>query len=370
MSTFHAEYKAQMDGFCNANCKTTAEDILKRAKEKSTSNEKVCASENVVDFQERKKKKKAWKALVPAACFLLIGTTALAATGQLGELFRNIFKDETTAEIVEQGYLYEIHQTVEEDIFKVELIAVTGDAETPKLLFDVYVNDEKLVAKNDQLSMSAYILGEEQYANELDKYGFWEAYGVKDEEIDNLYHVSMPGAPYWMNSGNPVVVDICQIHFDLDKELWTTYELNMEYRFTPPQDAFYPVSYVEYENMKFSYGGIDYYLVEAEYGSYNAVIHLEYDYIGSEFANGETDYSELEEELHNNWLEFISTVTLVVDGKIYTVDEDNQGYTWCDEKGEVYEKNHCNVHPYFPSFNYEEATSVVLKVGDVSYTLK
>ena len=59
MSTFRAEYKAQMNGFCDANCKTTAEDILKRAKEKSMSGEKGNDVDNVVDFKERKKKKKA-----------------------------------------------------------------------------------------------------------------------------------------------------------------------------------------------------------------------------------------------------------------------------------------------------------------------
>ncbi|MBE5943125.1 MAG: DUF4179 domain-containing protein [Lachnospiraceae bacterium] len=364
MSTFREEYKMQMNELCDANCKITAEDILKYAKEK------VSISENVIDLQEHKKKKRVWKAFVPAACFLLIGTTALAATGQLGEMFRKIFKDETTAELVEQGYLYEIHQTVEEDIFNIELIAVTGDTDNPKLLFDVYVNDEELVARNDKLRISAYNLGVDAYENELDQYVPCEAYGVKDKKIDNLYHVSMPGAPYWMSGEEPVVTDICQIDFDLDRKLWTTYELNMEYRFTPPQDAFCPVSYKDYENMKFSYGGIDYYLTRGEYGSYSARFLFEYDYIGSEFADGEIDYGNLTEELHNNWLAFISTVTVVVDDKIYTVNKDNLEYTWYDEKGEIYKKNHCIVHAHFPSFNYEEATSVLIQVGDVSYTLK
>lgn len=370
MSTFRAEYKAQMNGFCDANCKTTAEDILKRAKEKSMSGKNENETDNVVDFTERKTKKKAWKALIPAACFLLISTTALAATGHLEELFRNIFKDETTAEIVEEGYLYEIHQTQEEDIFKSELVAVTGDAATPKLVFDVYVSDEQVVRNNDQIRMLAYVLGEEQYENELDQYGPWEAYGQKDDEIPNLYHVSMTGPSVWMTSGEPVVVDILQINVDLQNELWTTYETNMVYRFTPPTELYHPVSDAYYEDMKFSYGGIDYYLNNATFGVYRSELGFQYDFVGTTFAGKETDYAVLEEKLHSNWLEFVDSLVLVVDGKEYKVNPDDKGYTWCDVKGEAIGKNRCGIYPSFPSVDYENAESVILKAGDTSYTLK
>ncbi len=381
MSTFRAEYKAQMDGFCNANCKTTAEDILKRAKkqrsmdadevleEQQNTEMKSDQKDNIVNFKDRKKKK-AWKALVPAACFLLIGTTALAATGQLGELFRTIFKDETTAEIVEEGYLYEIHQVKEEDIFKVELVAVTGDAATPKLVFDIYVNDKEVVENNDQIRMLAYILGEEQYENELEKYGPWEAYGEKDEEIENLYHVSMTGPSVWMTSGEPVVVDIWQINVDLQQEIWTTFETNMVYRFTSPADIYHPVSDAYYENMKFSHGGIDYYLNNATFGPYRSELGFQYDFIGTTLAGNEADYTVLEEKLHANWLEFVDTLVLVVDGTEYKVDPNDKGYTWCDVKGETLKKNRCGVYPTFPSVDYQTADSVILKSGDTSYTLK
>lgn len=382
MSTFRAEYKEQMNVFCNANCKITAEDILMRAKEqrsmdaddvledKQDTEMKSDKKDNIVHFKERKKKKKAWKALVPAACFLLIGTTTLAATGQLGDLFRYIFKDETTAEIVDEGYLYEVHQVEEEDIFKIELVAVTGDAATPKLVFDIYVNDEKVVKNNDQIRMLAYILGEEQYENELEKYGPWEAYGEKDEEVENLYHMSMTGPPVWMTSGEPVVVDIWQINVDLQNDIWTTFETNMVYRFTPPADVYHPVSYEYYEDIKFSYGGIDYYLNNATFGPYRSDLGFQYDFVGTTLSGDETDYAVLEEKLHANWLEFVDTLVLVVDGKEFKVDPNDKGYTWCDVKGENLKKNRCGITPVFPSVNYEKAESVILKAGDTSYTLK
>lgn len=373
------EYKKQMNTFCDANCTTTAEDILRLAKERMEDNSDRTEDRfakannsgnegNVIRIEEQKRKKKIWKALIPAACFLLISTTALAATGHLSTLFRTIFKDETTAEIVEQGYLYEVGQTQTEDIFQVNLVAVTGDAETPQLVFDVYVNDEELVANNDRIRVLAYTLGVEQYENELEQYGPCEAYGEKDEEIDNLYHVSMTGAPAWMTTGEPVVVDVCQINFDLDNEIWTTYEVNMEYRFTPPSDIYYPVSDVYYEDIRFSYGGVDYNLHSGMYGPYRSELIFHCDYAA--LAENRTDYTELEGELQANWLEFVETVTLVVDGVEYKVDEIEKGYIWCDFNGEVFDKNHGSVCPYFPSIDYEKATSIVLRAGGKSYTLK
>lgn len=381
MINVKTEYTRQMNGFCDANCKTTAEDILKMAKERMTDNSDgigdVFAKAgnadnmgNVVSISEHKRKKKIWKALIPAACFLLISTTALATTGHLSTLFRNIFKDETTAEIVEQGYLYEVGQSKTEGIFQVDFVAVTGDAQTPKLVFDVYVHDEELAANNDRIYMLAYTLGMEQYENELDSYAPSEAYGEKDAEIDNLYHVSMTGAPVWMTSGESVVVDVCQIQFDLEQENPATYELNMEYRFTPPSDVYYPVSDVYYEDIMFSHGGIDYYLQTGLYGPYRSELIFHFDYEGAIAVEEQTDYTELEGELQAKWLDFIETVTLVVDGEEYRVDDIEKGYIWCDVEGEVFEKNHCSVCPYFPSVNYEEANSVVIKAGDKSYILK
>jgi len=365
---FGVKYKNEMNKFIEANCKITAEEILVLAKD--SSNEEVTPYDNVIDFNMKKRSKKAWKALIPAACVLLVGTTVLAATGKLSDIFRNIFKDDKTAEIVDEGYLYEVYQVVEEDIFEIELVAVTGDAQTPKLVFDVYVNDEEAVAESDQIRMLAYTLGEEVYENELEKYAPCEAYGEKDEKVDNLYHVSMTGAPSWMNNGEPVVVDICQIDFVQRDGSWITYELNMEYRFTPPESSYQPVRYETYTDKKFTHGGIDYYLTMIIYSSYRAEVGFEYDFEGTALAGDSTNFDEVEDKLHANWLEFIDTVTIVVDGEEYVVNEDAKGYTYCDKYGEIREINRCMVYPYFPYINYDEVNSIEVKVGDISYTLK
>ncbi len=363
------EYKKQINAFCDANCTTTAEDIIMRAREQETMS--TYTEEKVVNYTERKRKKLVWRLAVPAACLLLMGTTVMAATGHLGSLFRTVFQDDTTADIVDKGYLYEINQSQEDESFKVDLIAVTGDKNTPKLVFDVYVKDKVMAAKTDKIRMLAYTLGEEVYANELDHYGKATGYGTKDDKIDNLYHFAMTGAPYWMTSGEPVVVDVCQITDDMDAAYGQEYHnTNLVFRFTPPADIYHPVSDVTYENIKFSHGGIDYNLVAASFGSYNSDFTFLYDFVGTSLAGDETDYAKLEKKLQENWLELVDTFTLVVDGTEYIVNSDNKGYTWCDVKGEMLPQNRCNIHPYFPSINYNEAESIVLKSGETSYTLK
>lgn len=358
------EYKEEIDKFCNEYCTVDAKDILAKTKN----------NEKVIQIDEYKKRHRTWRPIaVSIACFLFMGTTVFAATGVWGDIFRNIFKDEVTAEIVDKGYLYEIGQSKEEDVFQVDLLAVAGDAETPLLVFDVYIHDEKLAKDNDKILMYAYVLGEEQYANELDNYGPCTAYGERDKDVSNLYHVSMIGPPVWMTRGEPVVVDVCEMILDLNNpnnEYGEWYDLNMEYRFTPPASIFYPVHYENYEEVKFTQGEIDYYLTSAEYGVYRTELRFQYDLEGTALLSDGAYYSTLEPELQNNWIKFVNKLSIVVDGQEYKVNEDNIGYTWCDIEGEVGKKYHCFINPYFPSIDYENATSIILKTQDISYTLK
>lgn len=362
------EYKKQMDAFCEATCSVTAEDILRKAQ--ATRESHPSGEDNVIKFSEKTKKRTVHRIVILAACLVLMMTTVLAATGKFGDMFRSIFGDDTTADIVDKGYLYEVHQTQTQDIFTVELVAITGDAETPVLVFDVYINDEKLAAENDRIRMLAYTLGVEQYEHELDKYGPNEAYGEKDEEIDNLYHFSMVGAPAWMTRGEEFVVSICQINLDINDDIWTTYEPKIEYRLTVPQELFHPVTYESYDYVSFKYEGNEYHLNVAEFGPYRTQISFWFDLEGEDFEAAEAD--PLAEELRQDtkWAEFAKTLTLVVDGVEYKVDSEERGHVWLDDEAETGTKNRCYVHPVFASIDFDGASEILLKSEDQCLTIK
>ncbi len=364
------EYKKQVNAFCDATCTVTADDILRRVQQRQTQENQPNGESKAIVFSKKTRKKSVQRLMILAACLVLMMTTVLAATGKFGEMFRNIFGDDTTADIVDKGYLYEVHQTQTKDIFTVELVAITGDAETPVIVFDVYVNDKKLAAENDRIRMLAYTLGVEQFEHELEKYGPNEAYGVKDEEIDNLYHFSMVGAPVWMTRGEEFVVSICQINLDIDEDIWTTYEPNIEYRLTVPQELFHPVDYGYYEQVSFTYEGTQYHLSKVESGPYRTQISFWYDL--SEEENKSVEADHMAEELNQNvkWAEVVKTLTLVVDGVEYKPNPEKFGYVWLDEEAEAGTKNRCYVHPEFDSIDYDGASEVYLKAGEMILYIK
>ena len=62
-------------------------------------------------------------------------------------------------------------------------------------------------------------------------------------------------------------------------------------------------------------------------------------------------------------------LSLTIDGETYSC-KPYSCYTWYDTEGEAGVVNRGYVHPIFPVFNYNAARTVVLSVGDASYTLK
>lgn len=378
---FNETYKKQMDNFCDENITASANDILLKAKSAEAPSES-----RIIEFKPKKKAKK-FTAFIAAAvaCSMVASVTALAATGVLGQWIDQIFGDKVTSEIVDKGYLYEINQSKEDENFRIDLIAVTGDSSTPKLLFDVYLNGEDMVKATDKILLHAYILPEEKMENEIDDYAPSMGIGVKDENAEGLYHVLMDGPMAWLTGGNEVMVKVSNVILNPTtegtgiedagdvsdyngKECDEWIAADLQYRFTSAATNFHPISDIAYnEGISFNHNGISYNLTRGEYGVYASMLSFEYDYLGTEFAKGETEYEKLEAKLHENWRSFIKDVTLIVDGTEYKVNakETEMGYTYCNP-----ETKHCNTLPYFPSFEYKSAQSIVLKHGDTSYTLK
>ena len=375
MNQIKVEYQKQMDAFCDKNNKTTAQDILKKTQNLPVDEEKVAK------FNVKRKSSMVWRAALPMVlCFLLLGTTTLAATGRLSTFFRSIFKDEKTAEIVEQGYVYETNCILTDKDFKVNIIGITGDIEHPIIAMDVYVKDKAWTEGRDRIYVEAYCIGSDEFDNQLENYSTCDAFGEKDENIDNLYHVSMVGLPYWINSGEEIIIAIRSIRIgngdkvyggDIWGDEWNSYYPDvsqMQYRFTIPTEQLHPVDYIAYDNIIFEQEGIKYYMNLTGYGEYTTEMVFCYNHIGYEFEE-ETDIFEKQIILDQKWEEFIQDVVLIVDEVEYNVIP---GLCTYDKDGETMEsiENAWAFHPQFPSIDYEEAGSIIIKYKDVSYTLK
>lgn len=413
------EYIEAIDMLCDNTCKVTAQDILNRVrqsegniipfraeeekwKDRMEHNVSIHSNSADDDYERdnirsnsadddrerddideiyvkvgrRKSKKQTAKKgrmlRVAVACItiLLIPSIAFAEGGKqfFSNLFKEYFKDDVTAEIVDEGHLGELNmrKSSEDGKFDVLLKAVTGDDEHVVILMDITVNDPEIVECKDNLYLEVYSLGVPQYDNMKNLYAPCEGYAQKDESVDNLYHVAIDGAPAWIKNGEDTVVQISKIesHINDPDGKKRTYDTDIEFRFTTPINAIKPVNYVFYDRFDyFEHGGIKYYPTIGMYGQYQSEMKFEYNYIGSEIAHGETDFEVLDATLHENWLEIAQNLILDVDGEKYNVIE--IFYTYCDPAN-----NECNVNVYFPSIDYENAKEVSLKYDGKEIKLK
>lgn len=367
------EYKKQVDAFCDAKRRVTATELLSLAEEKGAEDKTRSVERGtVIDFTEKRNRRTVWKKVLSAACILIVlslaaTTTALAATGRLGELFRKIFKDETTAGLVEEGFFHEINQSATEGIFRVDLMAVAGDINTPKLVFEVYVDDKNLTSCNDRICLSAYTLGEEQYENELDLYTTFDSWGVKDETIDNLYHVSFDGASAWISHGEPVVVSVREIRFE---HVAQPYFVNLEYRFALPQGGLHPIIQEYYGGVRLPSGEGDYYLNYAEFGEYDSRCSFMFPYDGISLEGQYATPLGLEALLQMQWDSFETGLTLVVDGVEYGMCSEGKCTIYRDETGEAGPPGWYHGWVMFPAVNATAAEEIYLKQGENRLRIK
>ncbi len=366
-------YKQQVDAFCNEKNTLTAEEMLRIAKERIAGQKQQQENAaNVIDLTEQRKKKNAFGKVLSAACIIIVctlalATTALAATGKLGEVLRKIFKDETSAELVERGYYYEVNQSVTEEVFRVDLLAVTGDTQAPKLMFDVWVNDPNITRGNDRIFLSAYILGVEQYENELDQYGMFQGSGYRDAENKSLYHVVMDGAPVWISYGEPCVVGVREIRFN---HIARPYQVNIEYRFEVPSMDLYPVIDDRFGGMMVSSKEDGVYLEHVSYGVYFTELVFSFDYDGQSSEVQDVTDEGLQRMLQMRWRDYSDELCMVVDGVEYEAFADTVGDVWYDKEGEAGQKNCCYVTMHFPAVDYTAAKKITLKQGGAEYHLK
>ena len=353
--SINTEYKREVDSFCEKAYTISGEEVLAMAKRNEiNSGEKIkvkgVRSMRTIGF-------------VAAACVAFSSVTAFAAAGAAGYgpmagLFRETLHDEVTASIVDEGHIYTPMMTASDGIFRADLIAVTGDGAAPKLLFDFYIDDPEVAAANDEVRLLVYTLGEEQYRNELDKYGPNEAYGKRDPEINNLYHVSVTGTPFWMTTGEPFIAAIRQVGLDIEGDYWTEHEVNMEYLVTAPETAFRETVTKYYGGEYLDNDGVRYNLTMADFGSYGTDLLFWFQYPGS----GEPEV--FENDIQEKCQETADRFVIVTDKGEYRIKEENGVGYYCDTEAETGFKDRCYMTACFDAVDLEGVQWAELRFGD------
>lgn len=379
-------YIEQTNRFCDANCKITAEDILAKAKQKQaeeTANHKTGTKQKMFRIVE-----------VAAACigiFLLSGTTILAINGDLATFIQNIFTDDATAEIIADGHVYAIDEYEDCGDFALNLVAISGDIDNPQVIMDVYIKDDALAAANDRIFLTAYVLSEEAYENEIENYSTTGWYGTKDPEVPNLYHVTFRGAPVWLMPGNEAVIAVQEIftdinpeetedlsywsmrdyfEFDLGEPEFTIHEIGYEYRVTVPEDTYAGVVTRNYHSVVLEGEKYDFVLESVEYGHYSSRFTFYINYPEGTAPANEEERTAIENELQRRWLGVGSSVVIIADGEEYKFTEGFLGNVNWRYDGTTNNLKRGYVSATLPVIDYFEAESIILQFGDQTIDLK
>ncbi len=404
-------YIEQTNQFCEANCKITAEDILTKAKQRQ--------AENVVAETTSKKKskiitmpsgKKAMFRLshIVAAClaiFVLTGTTILAFSGKIGNFlgdagatviafdeskmeifFRDILGDEATAELAGKGYLCEINQVQEDENFRIEILAASGDVNHAKLAVDVYLKDERLANANDRIYLICYCANPgEEPVKDPEGCSVTGAYGIKDETVDNLYHVlldigsnhsevvycfSTIVTTFASDEMQPLYV------YDLLPELekdpfWRWHSLDLRFNVTVSEEAYSQIINRRYKDVSYQGAKYEYHLDEAEYSLYETRLTFSFDYESDYVPTTESGKYSHERFMATEFNSMLQDAALIVDGTEYKYDNNNfLPWSTCYFGEGESNTNHCELTIFFPSANYFESESILLQIGDETYDLK
>jgi len=295
-----------------------------------------------------------------------------AEQAELAEHLKNKCKDEISAGLVEQGYYYIVNESREDEIFRFDFKALTGDEENRMMVFDVWVEDEVLTEMYPMIRLDVNCEREEDYDPLAENWWNCSGYGVQDPENKKLYHVVLSGYCFGYA---PTITEIFYVAFDVDTDSTNgelVYGVNPEpYRVDVSSEAFATVLRGHYYGTEFSCDGRNYELVCVVYGQYDTDVMLRTVIDAAEVPTDDTALLNYREEIQKDWAKFFPSLTLVADGKEYKVidEEGKRGYIWFNvEEGK--DSYQGEVHPFFPAIDYGSASVIELKAGDVVYRLK
>lgn len=419
-----SRYKEEIDSFCGETYKVSSEEMLQMAKRNMI---------NVTNTSSAKARitKRALLIPIAAALFGMTAVTAAAGAagyGPLSDVFIKYFGDETTEKLAEEGYIYTaddyasdssadtdranggyavMGETITKDGFSAKILGIAGDTQSPQVLVDITVEDERIAEQSDMLGVYILTLGTEEF--EKNRENYLEEYGkaVKDDTDPKLFHASVRCPPLWVTSGEEVVVDIVCIHtmednsdgihkYYRDEEVCDhgfspsdfhksidevtdpdptkitaanyyakikEYFPEMQFRFTVPENKFKEAAYMLYDDLDLGYtvNGYPYHLCRGEFGAHNTDITLDFG-LGSGYPAEEFNENE------HNWIaakEVAKEFVLTVDGKEYTPVVEKTGL-YCDTVGDcnLCIKDRCYLTLYFPAIDFNSAGSVVLTAND------
>lgn len=364
--SMQTDYREQVDRICEQAALPDGKELLEMAKK--------YAENGGSTWKPRRSIRMIRKGImIAAACATAAGLTAIGAGaagyGPLSGLFREKFQDSTTADLIDMGYLCEIHQSFRDGIYRAELLGVSGDLANPKLIIDLYIDDPEIAAANETVNIGVYTLGVYQYENELDQYMWSDGTAFRDSEIPNLYHASIQGAPVWMSNGEECVIDITAIYRKEPDGTSVIDRTHMETRLTIPTgdlaetDCLY---YAEEDNMVLPYNGIDYLLTRAEFSAYQTEINLRLNM--DEFLASAPEDARIDDTIFKD-AALNEALVLTVDGTAYSCNPDCC-YIWWDAEGESDGGSFGYVAPIFGQIDFDSAGTVILSAGDASLTLK
>lgn len=275
--------------------------------------------------------------------------------------------DPETRSIMESGYYYELDNVVEDGIFKLEFVAASGYADDPRLLLNVYVDDEEIIAQNDKIQVFAYCLDQETYDkemndNSIEGYGQWDAYGVQDKNDPHLYRVTLPSGSF-LAGGTWVVFDMTTIRFGTRDTEWKEYQVNLKEMIKVPYHiAFYPTLGISTEGLEFKSDTKTYklYWTHIAHDLTDLVFFYDFDdvyYDEKIVGNDGTQFSN-----------FIKEVVLEINGVEYKVNPDARPYINMTE-----DRDNVQYYVYaeFPGVkDVVGIKEVIVKYRDVEYKLR
>lgn len=273
-----------------------------------------------------------------------------------------------TAAVIPDTEKILIGEEQSDELFTIRLDSIAGDTLSPKLIWDVTVKDAAFAAEYDKIQLSAYILDEDNYANHMDKFNMCQAFGEKDPETDNLYHVCMDGPSAFMQRNSEVVAAVKNVRLQNSSGTSEVKNVNMEYRFTVP-DSMRKFTQITPLGITLSSEKVDYDLLYADFGAYESLFAFAFDYLGTSLADGATNYSyDVHERFDAYWNDFAKTIVLTVDGKDYMPKE--LGASHFVENSDVLGAGRCSTWMSFPGFDYKTAKLITITAGGQTFSLK
>ncbi len=187
------KYSRSVDDFAAANCNVGEEDIMEKVQ------------------QTKKRRLKSIIAFAACVTFFFVGTTVSAATGRidLKGLFKKLFSDEITGNLIEEGAIQEVDITAQSGNYTLTFEGVTGDSNTQ---FGVF----KLVDHTGELGSPSLLQVDVRMAGvsvleegRLSEYASCsnDSFTVLEEE-ENAFYIKVRVPVHWANAKEDIFISL------------------------------------------------------------------------------------------------------------------------------------------------------------------